>query len=79
MPDFMYVALQGDDKIARFALDSKTGDLEPLGEVAVPGGPAPMAVEPARRFLHVARRSECKSYFVGARPMWVLILRLLGR
>jgi 6-phosphogluconolactonase len=60
MPDFMYVALQADDRIARFSMDPATGDLEPLGPVAVPGGPAPMAVDPAQRFLHVARRGECK-------------------
>jgi 6-phosphogluconolactonase len=60
MPDFMYVALQGDDRIARFAMDPETGDLEPLSAVAVPGGPAPMAVDPTRRFLHVARRGECQ-------------------
>ena len=36
----MYVALQGDDKLARFTLDPTTGKLTPQGEVAVPGGPA---------------------------------------
>jgi 6-phosphogluconolactonase len=60
MPDVLYVSLQGDDKIVRFAMDPATGHLTPLGEVAVPGGPAPMAVDPTHRFLHVARRGECK-------------------
>ena len=69
MSDFMYVALQGDDKILRFTLDSATGGLEPLGEVAVPGGPAPMVVDPAQQYLHVARRGECKisSYRIDQR------------
>ena len=60
MPDFMYVALQHDDKIVRFTLDAQTGRLEPAGAVEVPGGPAPMVVDPRQRFLHVARRGECK-------------------
>jgi 6-phosphogluconolactonase len=58
MPDFMYVSLQGDDKILRFALDPTTGGLDALGEVPVSGGPAPMVVDPAQRVLHVARRGE---------------------
>lgn len=69
MPDFVYVSLQGDDKILRFAMDARTGGLERLGEVVVPGGPAPIAVDPARRFLHVARRGERKisSFRIDAR------------
>ena len=60
MPHCMYVSSQGDDKIVRYAMDPTTGDLEPQGEVAVPGGPAPIAVDPDRRFLHVAQRGERK-------------------
>lgn len=60
MTGVLYVSLQGDDKILRFALDGATGDLERLGETEVPGGPAPMAVDPSQRCLHVARRGECK-------------------
>jgi 6-phosphogluconolactonase len=56
MLDVMYVALQGDDKIVRFTVDAATGRLELAGEVAVPGGPAPIAVDPTQHFLHVARR-----------------------
>jgi 6-phosphogluconolactonase len=60
MPYYMYIASQGDDKIVRFTMDPATGDLEPQGEVAVPGGPAPLAVDPTRQFLYVARRGERK-------------------
>lgn len=60
MPYCMYVSIQGEDKILRFAMDPETGQLEPQGDVAVPGGPAPLAVDPAKKFLHVARRGECK-------------------
>jgi 6-phosphogluconolactonase len=69
MPNIMYVSLQGDDRVARFTMDEATGDLEPLDELVVPGGPAPMAVDPAQRFLHVARRGECKisSYRIDPR------------
>lgn len=60
MPTVMYVSLQGDDKVLRFMMDAATGELEPLGEVEVPGGPAPMVVDPTQHYLHVARRGECK-------------------
>ena len=65
----MYVASQGDDKIVRFAMDAATGALEPQGEVVVPGGPAPIAVDPGRQWLYVARRGECKisSYRIDQR------------
>jgi 6-phosphogluconolactonase len=69
MPTVMYVSLQGDDKLLRFMMNTATGDLEPLGEVAVPGGPAPMVVDPTQHYLHVARRGECKisSYQIDQR------------
>ncbi len=52
----MYVSIQGEDKILRFTLDPDTGQLEPQGDVAVTGGPAPLAVDPGRKFLYVGRR-----------------------
>jgi 6-phosphogluconolactonase len=41
-------------------MDSASGDLEPLGDIAVPGGPAPLAVDPSRKFLYVGRRGACE-------------------
>ena len=35
----MYVSLQGDDRIVRFAVDLETGRLERQGDVAVAGTP----------------------------------------
>jgi 6-phosphogluconolactonase len=65
----MYVSVQAEDKIVRFTMDPATGDLESQGEVAVLGGPAPIAVDPRRHFLYVARRGECKisSYQIDQR------------
>ena len=60
MPTQLYVSLQGDDCIRRFALDPQTGKLDPLDPVAVSGGPAPMAVDPRGQFLHVGRRGVCE-------------------
>lgn len=56
----LYVSLQGDDCIRRFDMDARTGRLESLDAVAVAGGPAPMAVDPRGRFLHVGRRGVCE-------------------
>jgi 6-phosphogluconolactonase len=52
----MYVSLQQDDKLALFTMDPATGKLTRQGELAVAGGPAPLAVDPQRRFLYVGRR-----------------------
>ena len=60
MPTQLYVSLQGDDCIRRFALDPQTGKLDPLDPVAISGGPAPMAVDPRGQFLHVGRRGVCE-------------------
>jgi 6-phosphogluconolactonase len=69
MPYYMYVSSQGEDRIVRFEMDAATGDLQPQGWVVVPGGPAPIAVDPGRQFLYVARRGECKisSYRIDQR------------
>jgi 6-phosphogluconolactonase len=60
MPYYMYISSQGDNKIVRYAMDPMTGDLEPQGEVTIPGGPAPIAVDPSRHFLYVAQRGARK-------------------
>lgn len=64
MAFYMYVSISGEDKVLRFALDHSDGSLEPLGEVAVPGRPAPMTASPDRRFVYVGRRDalEASSY-----------------
>ena len=55
----MYVSLQEDDKIALFAIDGVTGRLTRQGEFAVLGGPAPLAIDPTKRFLYAGRRGAC--------------------
>ena len=56
MPTFMYVARQEDDKISIFHVDQQTGRLTPQAEVAAPGGPAPLAMDPAKNVLYAGRR-----------------------
>lgn len=56
MPYVLYVALQGDDTILRFDMDPQTGKLTLADALPVAGGPAPLAVDPQRRFLYAARR-----------------------
>ena len=56
----MYVSLQGDDKISIFSVDPDTGKLAPLGDTEVSGGPAPLAIDPERRFLYVGYREALK-------------------
>jgi len=52
----VYVSLQGDDKIARFIMDDKTGVLAPQGYTDVTGGPAPITVNPTITTLYVGQR-----------------------
>ena len=64
MAFYMYVSISGENKVLRFALDPSDGSLERLGEVAVPGRPAPMTASPDRQFIYVGRRDalEISSY-----------------
>ena len=55
-----YVALSGEDRIARLALDPDGGALRSAGSHPVPGGPAPMAFSPGRRVLYVSRRRDAR-------------------
>ena len=68
MTNFMYVSLQGDDKISIFVMDPNTGKLEPLGDKEIDGGPAPLALDPERRFLYVGRRDavEVSSFGINS-------------
>ena len=67
-PYYVYVTLSGDDKIAVYAMDRTSGNLDPVDVVAAPGLPAPLALHPNRRFLFVGRRSdlEMSSFEVDA-------------
>src|SRR5262245_56485464 len=56
MPDVLYVGLQDDDKIVRFAIDA-AGKLAPSGEMPAAGGPSVFAVSPDRRVLYIGCRS----------------------
>lgn len=58
MPHYMYVSLQGEDRILIFTIDPDTGSLAPQGDAKVGGGPAPLAIGPQRRSLYVGRRGS---------------------
>jgi len=62
MPYYMYVALQGDDKISVHSIDPETGKLTPQGETAVSGGPFTLAISPDRRFLYAGCRETPQLY-----------------
>ena len=64
-----YVSLQDDDRISIFTVDPATGKLTWQEDVAVDGGPAPLAIDPGRNFLYVGRRGsqELSSYRIDPR------------
>src|SRR5438067_960605 len=45
MADCLYVCLQDEDKIVRFAIDAATGGLTPQAEAPVAGGPSVLALQ----------------------------------
>ena len=65
----MYIALQGDDRIAIYTMDATTGALSWQEDVEITGGPAPLAIAPDRSVLHVGRRGsqQLSSYRIDPR------------
>jgi len=57
MPYYMYVSISEEDRVSIFSMNPESGKLQPQGDVSVAGRPAPLAVDPQRRFLYVGRRS----------------------
>ena len=56
----LYVANSSDEKILRYELDPETGDLTPVGEVAVEGGVGPLCTDPQQQYLYAGLRSTKK-------------------
>ena len=57
MSTYLYLSLSGDDRIAIFRLDPHSGKLMTVDTVATPGGPAPLAMDPAQRTLYAGLRN----------------------
>ena len=64
MPYYMYISLQGDEKIAVLTVDAQTGKLTPKAEIPMPGGPSVLAISPNKNTLYVSHRTgpEMRSY-----------------
>ena len=56
MAYFMYVAVQGDNKISVFTIDPESGNLTPEFEVPVAGGPFTLSISPDKGYLYVGCR-----------------------
>ena len=54
---FVYISLGGEQQIAIYEMDAKTGTLTAAGKVALSGVPGCLAVGPKREFLYAAIRS----------------------
>lgn len=54
----VYITVSGEGRIARYSMDADTAALTPLEDVPLPGRPAPVAIDPSRRFMYVARRES---------------------
>ena len=58
MAYYMYISIQEEDRIAIFSITPKTGKLKHQGDVELKGRPAPMAIDPDRKFLFAGRRKS---------------------
>jgi 6-phosphogluconolactonase len=58
MPMRVYVPAAAEDKITIWTMDPANGALQLQQEVSLPGGPSPLAVDPAQRFLYVGLRAS---------------------
>ena len=56
MAYYMYVSIQEEDRIAIFSITPKTGKLKHQGDAELEGRPAPMAIDPDRKYLFAGRR-----------------------
>lgn len=56
MANYMYLSIQEEDRIAIYSITPKTGKLKHQGDVELKGRPAPMAVDPDRKYLFAGRR-----------------------
>ncbi len=54
----VYITVSGEGRIARLEMDPATAALRPVEDIPAPGRPAPIAVSPDGRQLHVARRDD---------------------
>lgn len=56
----VYITISQEGRIARYSMDEDTGALTHAGDVIALGRPAPIAVDPSRRFMYVARRDDLR-------------------
>ncbi len=63
----MYVSYQDDDKISLYTMDRTSGAIDWQEDIAIEGGPAPLALSPDNDVLHVGRRGgqQLSSYRIG--------------
>jgi 6-phosphogluconolactonase len=56
----VYTSIAGENKISTFKMNPDTGKLLFQGDIALSGGPGPLAVDPRRRFLYAGIRTTCQ-------------------
>ena len=54
----VYISVSGEDRIARYGMDSDTGALDFVSDIALSGRPAYAAVDPERHYMYVARKGS---------------------
>lgn len=57
MPYRVYVNISGESKLSIYTMDLETGDMTLQEDVALSGGPGPLAVDPEHKHLYLGLRS----------------------
>ena len=60
MAYYVYVSINGEDKICIFKMDADTGVLHKQEDMPLEGGPSGLAMGPSKRFLYAVRRGISK-------------------
>ncbi len=68
MEQTLYVSLQDDERILSFDIDARTGRLSPAADLAVPGGPAPLALRPDGRVMYAGLRGKAGLAWLARDP-----------
>ena len=66
---YLYVTIQDEDRLSIWHLDPETGALSLHEDLSLPGGPAPIAVDPTQRRMYVGLRATCQLASLAIDPV----------
>jgi len=80
MPYYVYISLAGENKISIFTMDPGTGQLQLKEDAVLSSGPAPLAIDPEKRFLYAGQRAtrEISSFRIDQSTGGLRLIRTIS-